>query len=55
LLPALTQDGIIFSNIKPGAYDGPLFIAFLEGLLEHMSAYPALRSVLILGNSAIHH
>ncbi|KIJ34757.1 hypothetical protein M422DRAFT_181646 [Sphaerobolus stellatus SS14] len=55
LLPALTQDGIIFSNIKLGAYDGPLFIAFLEGLLEHMNAYPALWSVRILDNCAIHH
>ncbi|KIJ49303.1 hypothetical protein M422DRAFT_147223, partial [Sphaerobolus stellatus SS14] len=55
LLPALTQDGIIYSDIKLGAYDGPSFITFLEGLLEHMNPYPAPWSVLILDNCAIHH
>ncbi|KIJ36877.1 hypothetical protein M422DRAFT_144120, partial [Sphaerobolus stellatus SS14] len=55
LLPALTQDGIIFSDIKLGAYDGASFLGFLEGLLEHMNPYPAPQSVLILDNCAIHH
>ncbi|KIJ39961.1 hypothetical protein M422DRAFT_126362, partial [Sphaerobolus stellatus SS14] len=55
LLPALTQDGIIFSDIKLEAYDGASFLSFLEGLLEHMNPYPAPWSVLILDNCAIHH
>ncbi|KIJ52151.1 hypothetical protein M422DRAFT_94837, partial [Sphaerobolus stellatus SS14] len=47
--------GIIFSDIKLGAYDGDSFLAFLEGLLQHMNPYPGPRSVLILDNCAIHH
>lgn len=55
LLPALTQDGIIYSDIKLGAYDGPSFLVFLKGLLKYMNPYPAPRSVLVLDNCAIHH
>lgn len=55
ILPALTQDGIIFSDIKLGAYDGESFLYFLEGLMKHMNPYPGPRSVLVLDNCAIHH
>lgn len=55
ILPALLQDGIFYSTIKLGAYDGDSFLAFLEGLLEHMNPYPAPCSVLVMDNCAIHH
>lgn len=55
MLPALTIDGIIYSHIKEGSYNGDQFIAWLEGLLEVMNPYPAPRSVLILDNCRIHH
>lgn len=55
MLPALTVDGIIYSHIKEGAYNGDQFITWLEGLLEVMNPYPAPHSVLILDNCRIHH
>ena len=55
LLPALTVNGIIYSHIKEGAYNGDQFTAWLEGLLEVMNPYPAPNSVLILDNCRIHH
>ena len=55
LLPALSQDGIIYSNIKLGSYDGNSFLGYLKGLLEVMNPYPAPRSVLVLDNCHIHH
>jgi transposase len=55
LLPALTVNGIIYSHIKEGAYNGDQFMAWLEGLLEVMNPYPASNSVLILDNCRIHH
>ncbi len=55
LLPALTVNGIIYSHIKEGAYNGDQFMAWLEGLLEVMNPYPAPNSVLILDNCRIHH
>ena len=55
LLPALSQDGIIYSDIKLGAYDGEGFLQFLSGHLEVMNPYPAPCSVLVMDNCAIHH
>jgi DDE superfamily endonuclease len=55
LLPALSQEGIIYSDIRMGSYDGDSFLEYLEGLLEHMNPYPAPRSVLVLDNCGIHH
>ena len=54
LLPALSQDGIIYSDIKLGSYDGKSFLEYMEGLLEVMNPYPAPRSVLVLDNCGIH-
>ena len=55
MLPALTMNGIIYSHIKKGSYNGDQFIMWLEGLLEIMNPYPAPNSVLILDNCRIHH
>lgn len=55
ILPAITMDGIIYSHIKVGGYNGDQFMEWLEGVLGVMNPYPAPRSVLILGNCRIHH
>jgi hypothetical protein len=55
VLPAITVDGIIYSHIKIGGYNGDQFIEYLEGLLSQMNPYPAPRSVLVLDNCSIHH
>jgi hypothetical protein len=55
LLPAITMDGIIYSHIKIGGYDGDEFIEYLDGLTTQMNPYPAPRSVLVIDNCRIHH
>ena len=55
MLPALTVNGVIYSHIKMGAYNGDQFLEWLEGLLEVMNPYPAPNSVLVLDNCRIHH
>ncbi|KIJ35195.1 hypothetical protein M422DRAFT_136599, partial [Sphaerobolus stellatus SS14] len=55
LLPALCSEGVIYSEVRKGAYDGPAFIEFMTNLLEHMSPWPAPKSVLVMDNCSIHH
>ncbi|KAH7910154.1 hypothetical protein BJ138DRAFT_970166, partial [Hygrophoropsis aurantiaca] len=55
ILPAITTDGIIYSHIKVGGYNGDQFIEYLEGLMAVMNSYPAPHSVLVLDNCRIHH
>ena len=55
LLPAITTEGIIYSHVKLGGYNGDEFLEWLAGLLPIMNPYPAPRSVLILDNCRIHH
>ncbi|PPQ84486.1 hypothetical protein CVT24_012184 [Panaeolus cyanescens] len=55
ILPALTMNGIIYSEIKEGSFNGDEFLEWLDGLLEIMNPYPAPNSVLILDNCRIHH
>lgn len=55
VLPALTLDGIIFSSIVEGSFNGESFMDFLEGLLDNMNLYPQTHSVLVMDNCAIHH
>ena len=55
MLPAMTMNGVIYSHIKKGAYNGNEFVEWLAGLLEIMNPYPAPNSVLILDNCQIHH
>ncbi|KAJ4466360.1 hypothetical protein C8R41DRAFT_780530 [Lentinula lateritia] len=55
MLPALTMDGMIFSNIKLGSYSGDEFLFWLDGLLEVMNPYPGRHSVPVLDNCCIHH
>lgn len=55
MLPAITVDGIIYSHIKEGSYNGDQFMEWLDSLLRVMNPYPARHSVLILDNCRIHH
>lgn len=55
ILPAITIDGMLYSELRRGAFDGDSFLAYLERLLPLMSPYPGPRSVLVMDNCAIHH
>jgi hypothetical protein len=55
MLPAITVNGIIYSHVKVGGYDGAQFIEYLEGLMQVMNPYPAPNSVLVMDNCKIHH
>lgn len=55
LLPAITVDGIIYSHIKVGGYNGEEFLEYLDGLAAQMNPYPGPRSVLVIDNCRIHH
>jgi hypothetical protein len=48
-------DGIIYSQIVRGSFNGETFKMWLEGLLEAMNPYPEPKSVLVVDNCAIHH
>jgi transposase len=55
LLLALTCEGIVYCDIKAGAYDGPSFTLYVENLLQHMNPWPEPQSVLVTDNCPIHH
>jgi hypothetical protein len=55
VLPALSTDGIIYSDIKVGSWNGEDFLGFLDGLLKNMNVYPGPRSVLVMDNCSVHH
>jgi len=55
ILPAISMNGIIYSHIKLGGYDGDEFLYFLEGLVERMNPYLGPESVLVIDNCRIHH
>lgn len=55
MLPAITINGIIYSHIKKGSYNGDDFLDWLRGLLRIMNPYPGPQSVLVLDNCGIHH
>jgi hypothetical protein len=54
LLPALSLDGIIYTNIVEGSFTGETFFDFIVGLLDHMQPFPGKNSVLVMDNCAIH-
>ena len=55
VLPALALDGVIYSSIQIGSFNGDTFLEFIQGLCQEMNPYPAPRSVLVLDNCSIHH
>ncbi|KAL0929468.1 uncharacterized protein CTRU02_215634 [Colletotrichum truncatum] len=55
ILPAYTQDGILFTRIFQGFTDSEVFESFIEDLLPHCGRWPGPRSVLIMDNASFHH
>ncbi|KAJ7186269.1 hypothetical protein GGX14DRAFT_383621, partial [Mycena pura] len=55
VLPALTCDGVLYSHVKLGGYNGEEFCIWLNGLMQRMQPYPGPRSVLVIDNCTIHH
>ena len=55
LLPALCSDGILYADIRRGAYDGPAFVQYIRDLMPYMKPYPEPCSVLVMDNCPIHH
>lgn len=55
ILPAYSQDGIIYCEVFEGSTDSERFEEFLERLLPYCGKWPEPRSVLIIDNASIHH
>ena len=55
ILPAYTQDGIIFARIFQGSTDSTVFEEFIDQLLPLCGKWPEPRSVLVMDNASIHH
>jgi hypothetical protein len=55
ILLAIMLDGIIYSQIMHGSFNGETFKMWLEGLLEEMNPYLEPNSVLVVDNCTIHH
>jgi transposase len=54
ILPAYTQDGIIFSRVFQGSTDSTVFEDFIEQLLPFMGRWPERYSVLVMDNASFH-
>ena len=55
VLLALLLEGVLYSDIKKGTYDGNKFVQFFEELTDVMNPYPGKHSVLVMDNCQIHH
>jgi hypothetical protein len=55
ILPAYTQDGIIFVRVYQGSTDSAIFEDFIAELLLSCNPWPQRRSVLVMDNAPIHH
>lgn len=55
ILPAYTQDGILFARVFSGSTDTTVFEDFVEQLLRHCGRWPEPKSVLIMDNASFHH
>jgi transposase len=55
ILPAYTQDGILFARVFQGSTDSEVFKDFVEQLLPFCGKWPELKSVLIMDNASFHH
>ena len=55
ILPAYTQDGIIFARVFQGSTDSTVFEDFIEQLLPLCNPWPESKSVLVMDNASIHH
>ncbi len=55
VLLALSLEGVLYSDIVTGSYDGEKFIWFVNELTDVMNPYPGKHSVLVMDNCRIHH
>ena len=55
ILPAYTQDGVIFARVYQGSTDSTVFEDFIEQLLPLCGKWPEPKSVLVMDNASIHH
>jgi transposase len=55
ILPAYTQDVILFSRVFQGTTDGIVYEDFIEQLLHHCRPYPEPYSFLVMDNASFHH
>ncbi|RFU31130.1 hypothetical protein B7463_g5198, partial [Scytalidium lignicola] len=55
ILPAYTQDGIIFVKVFQGSTDSAMFEEFIEQLLPSCGKWPEKHSVLVMDNASFHH
>jgi transposase len=55
ILPAYTQDGILFARIFQGSTDSKAFEDFIEHLLPSYGRWPEPKSVLVMDNASFHH
>ncbi|CZS92406.1 uncharacterized protein RAG0_02848 [Rhynchosporium agropyri] len=55
ILPAYTQDGIIFVRVYQGSTTATVYEEFIEQLLPIMNPWPQRNSVLVMDNASIHH
>jgi transposase len=54
ILPAYTQDGILFARVYQGSTDSEVFEDFLEELLQWCGRWPQPKSVLVMDNASFH-
>ena len=55
ILPAYTQDGILFARVFQESTDSTVFEDFIEQLLPFCGKWPDPKSVLIMDNASFHH
>ena len=55
VLLALSLEGVIYSDIVKGSYNGKKFVWFMDELTSVMNPYPGKNSVLVMDNCWIHH
>jgi transposase len=55
ILPAYTQDGVLFSSVFQGSTDSAVFEEYVEQLLPHCGRWPQPKSVLVMDNASFHH
>jgi transposase len=55
ILPAYTQDGIIFAHVFQGSTDSTVFEDYIEQLLPFCGKWPEPKSVLVMDNASFHH
>jgi transposase len=55
ILPAYTQDGVLFYRVYHETTDSIVFEDYIEQLLHHCNPFPKPRSVLVMDNASFHH